>query len=760
MLGDDEDLSERRAPERVPAGPARGGAIMPVERGRGYGAYEWFGDDVREESSIDVQKYLRVLRKHWLVILAVLVLALAAGVIKTLLTTPIYTASATLQIDREAAEIGGYKTVEQREFGSDDEFFQTQHALLKSRELATRTVDENDLPNNQQVLNAFGLGKPGKDGRRPSTTAVRNQLINIVQGNVNVFQVARSRLIRVTFDSPNAQTSAQLVNLVGNTFIKWNLDRRFRASDYSRNFLQEAITTEQAKFEAAQRQLADTAEKNQIINIGGTGLGEKGATASASTTLVGANLMTANAQLAAAVANKITAEQRYVASQQPNALIPEILNNVTIQTYKTSYATLASEYRQKGMIFRENYPEMVALKARMEELEGAIAAATNEVRGSLKSAYEQAVNEEAQAKENVDKIQRSFLSQNRQGIEFGIQKMAADTSQAQYENLLAQSRETSIAGAITKNNITMVDEAQTPNFPSKPAPKKNLLAAGLIGLALGIAMAFLLEYLDESIRMPEDVERKLGLPLLGTIPKLERGMTPGGAIADVRSAFSESYYSVRTALQFSTEEGLPSSLLVTSARPSEGKSTSAVAIAQNFARLGLRVLLIDGDLRNPSLHRVLQIENTAGLSNYLTGGMPLARVVQPTATACLSFIPCGPLPPNPAELLAGSRVEMLLREARGMFDCVVVDGPPIMGLADGPLLASVVSGTMIVIEAGGTGRNLARVAVRRLNVGAPRILGVLLTKFDAKKSSYGYGYGYGYAYDYAYGSKPQIKGGT
>jgi capsular exopolysaccharide synthesis family protein len=282
-----------------------------------------------------------------------------------------------------------------------------------------------------------------------------------------------------------------------------------------------------------------------------------------------------------------------------------------------------------------------------------------------------------------------------------------------------------------------------------------MITALFLGLVIGVGIAFLIETLDESVRSPEDVEKKVGLPLLGTIPKLEKGTTPIVALADVRSNFSEAYYSVRTALQFSTNDGAPSSIVVTSARPSEGKSTSSTAIAQNFARLGSRVLLIDSDLRNPSLHKVLNAENTQGFSNYLTGHMSLEQLAQQTSVPGLSFIPCGPMPPNPAELLGSAKLEAMLREARAQYDLVLIDAPPVMGLADAPLLASAAAGTLLVMEAGGTGRKLAKAAIRRLAVGNARILGILLTKFDARKSSYGYGYGY--AYEYEYGSRPAIK---
>jgi capsular exopolysaccharide synthesis family protein len=286
----------------------------------------------------------------------------------------------------------------------------------------------------------------------------------------------------------------------------------------------------------------------------------------------------------------------------------------------------------------------------------------------------------------------------------------------------------------------------------------NMVLAALLGLGLGGLAALVLEALDETLATPDDVEKKLGVPVLGVTPFLEKGETPLEALADIRSGFSEAYYSLRTALQFSTPDGAPSSLLVTSARPAEGKSTTAYAIALNLARVGKRVLLVDGDLRNPSMHRVVGIENERGMSNLLSGSADLAGVVKPTRHENLFFIPCGPLPPNPAELWGGDRLRQFLAETRNNFDHVVIDGPPVLGFADSPMLAAAVNGVLFALESRGTRRGQARGALKRLQVGRAHLLGAVLTKFSTKSAAYGYG-GYDYAYDYHYGAEPEAKAG-
>jgi capsular exopolysaccharide synthesis family protein len=263
-------------------------------------------------------------------------------------------------------------------------------------------------------------------------------------------------------------------------------------------------------------------------------------------------------------------------------------------------------------------------------------------------------------------------------------------------------------------------------------------------------LAFLLEALDQAIRRPADVEAKLGLPVLGAIPLLDKGIQPLEALGDVRSAFSEAYFSIRSVLGFSTKDGVPKILSITSARPEEGKSTTAFALARGFARLGMRVLLIDLDLRNPSLHKVVGADNRRGASSLLTGALRLDDAIQRTNWECLFVVTSGPLPPSPAELLTGPRLRAVLSEASGLYDMVIIDGPPVMGLADAPLIASVATGAIVTIEAGRTTRAQAQAAVRRLRQANAHLLGVVLTKFDPRGQGAGYGYGYGYSYEYDY----------
>jgi capsular exopolysaccharide synthesis family protein len=274
----------------------------------------------------------------------------------------------------------------------------------------------------------------------------------------------------------------------------------------------------------------------------------------------------------------------------------------------------------------------------------------------------------------------------------------------------------------------------------------NVLIGLVLGLILGGLAAFVLEQLEEAAVLPADFQRKLGIPLLGATPKLSSAGEVQEALLESKSPLSESYFSILTSIQFSTSHGAPSSLLLTSSQPREGKSTTSLALAQGLAAVGAKVLLIDADMRNPSMHKALGRPLGAGLSNLLTGNEQFDQLVQETPTSNLWLMMAGLVPPNPAELLSTDAFAQVLAKARSQFDHVVIDGPPILGLADAPLLARAVEGTVVVLESGRTRATQARHAIDRLLAVRANVLGAILSKFDMQNAGYGYGYGYDYGY--------------
>ncbi|NBB51071.1 polysaccharide biosynthesis tyrosine autokinase [Rhizobium sp. CRIBSB] len=726
-----------------------------VRRGPGSGSD--FGNAVPRADDgageFDLARYMRLAIKHRILIAGTTLAAIVIGLTITLLMTPIFTAASTIQIDREGARVLDKDTdvLASETQIQGEEFYNTQYGLLRSRSLAERVIDTMGLANSDAFLETMEVTPPDpEEGTAAERIAARRELVlGVVMANLGISPVAGSRLVMIEFNSPDPALSARVANSFAENFIQASLDRRFESTSYVRDFLEERIAQTKSKLEETERQLVDYASQQQIINL------RDQSDSSNQESLASRNLGTLNGSLAAAQAARIAAEERWrTASSTPLLSLPAVLENGAVQRLSEEKARLESEYQQKLSIYQPDYPEMRQLRARITELDRGILEIAGTIRNSIRSEYQTAANEERALLAQVNGLKGDVLDLRDRSIQYNILQREIDTSRTLYDGLLQRYKEVGAAGGVTVNNVSIIDRAEPPTAPSSPNMLLNLVIATLLGGALGVLGALLFEALDETLATPEDIEQKLGLPVLGVVPLLERDEKPAAALADVRSGFSEAYYSLRTALQFSTRNGAPASLVVTSSKPGEGKSTSAFAVALNLARVGKRVLLADGDLRNPSLHRVLGLDNSQGFSNLLAGSGDLQSLAIDSGYKSLAFLPCGPLPPNPAELWGSDRLTSLIAEATAHYDHIVIDGPPVLGFADAPLLAAAVEGTLFVVESRSTRRAQARGAIRRLSIGSGRILGVVFTKFNAKAASYG---GYDYAYDYNYGMEERRR---
>lgn len=718
--------------------------------------YDHFGEPVEREVELDLAKYWAMLMKHRLLIAGSVLAAVVIGLVITLLTPPTYTAAATVQIDREATRV-----LDSEETGAADlrfsmEFFQTQYGLIRSRSLAERVIDSLGLASSDVFIEQMGGEFEARDGETAAQQMARRRemIIDLIADGLGVSSQRDSRLVEITFSSPSAAVSARMANAIAENYIQSNLDRKFDASLYVREFLEERIAETKAKLEATERQLVQYADDQQIIRLEDSTSAGTGAQRS----LAANSLSTINEALSQARVDRISAEERWRQARGASLMsIPEVIASPAIQAMVAQRVAVEAEYQQKSSVLQADYPEMVELQNRIDELDNQIRSLAVSIRDGIRAQYEIALNQERALQSRVNGLSTDVLDLSDRSVEYNILLRELDTSRQLYDGLLQRYKEVGVTGGVTANNVSLIDRAIAPKTPSSPKLPLNLALAFVLGLGLGVVAAFLIEALDDSITTPGDVEEKLGLPGLGNIPLLAKDEDAISALRDVRSPFSEAYYSLRTALQFTTSHGAPKSLLLTSARPGEGKSTTAFATALNLSRTGKRVLLVDGDLRNPSMHRVLEMDNSQGMSNFLSGSAELQGVVRKTPFTTLDFIPCGPLPPNPAELWSGDRLQVLLDQALAVYDHVVIDGPPVLGFADAPLLSSSVEGTLFVLESRGTGRRQALGALRRLNFSRARVLGAVLTKFQASKTRND---GYDYSYDYDYGAKSssEVKG--
>ena len=752
--GDRDRLPARQDPDvpRMPANYRGGAGALSVD----------LLDDRREADSdeIDLLAYWHILVKRRRLIASVLAGVVALALLLTLMTQPLYRASALMQVEKEGPPIVATQVAMPSYSGWDPEFLNTQYELLRSRALAERVANEmNMTAETLEGLNdpgwmgrVIGLLRPApqakaEDANRPqSSETLLKQATGVIQGGLSVDPVKESRLVRLSFDSPDPAFSARAVNAVAEGFIASSLERRMGTTSYAKTYLEDQLQQTKGKLEDAERKLVEFAQKEGLVNTGAEG-----------TSLATQNLTELNGLLAAAQSDRIRAQARWRQASS-GAMASDMLASSSVGALQQQRAALQGQYQQKLAVFKADYPEMVQLKAQLDAVNREIGAELGRLRASVKAEYAAASANEGMLKAQIANLRGEALDTDSRSIQYNILKREADTNRQMYDSLLQRFKEVGAAGDVRTNNITIVDRAQG-GFRFKPNLVMNLLMGLLVGLLLGVLLAFVLEFLDDTLKTPEDVEQKLKLAVLGLIPKLGPKQNLSEASADPRSTFSEAYRSVRTALQFATDHGVPRSLLITSPSASEGKSTTALALARNFAQLGKRVLLIEADLRNPSLHRMLGIKGDAGLSNLLSGSSRLAEVTLATDEERLSVILAGPLPPNPAELLSGSKFVSMLTVACERYDQVIVDGPPVLGLADSPILANAVEGTLLVITSGKTRITTAQQALKRLLAARARIVGALLTKYDAKTAGYGQGYQYNYDGYYAHGGKPRLTKG-
>ena len=722
--------------------------------------YPYYGPQIEAEPGFDIFHYLRIAIKYrWLICGTTLSAFILAAVI-TLVMTPIYRATASLQIDRETIkvlEVGVIQMPEEK--GRAQEFDQTQYELLTSRSLAERVVTtlglvddarftQSSQPSLRSLIKKLIFGTEGR-GAKPAIEARLNQTVSRLRASITVTPVRDSRVVRITASHPDPEIAQRIANGYADVFIANSLDRRFEANSYARKFLEERLEQLKVRLEESEKQLVKYADEKGIIS-----LGDK-------QSLADADLEAINNKLAELRNERIKQELLWKQAEAAEGVsLKEILESKTVQENRRLRTELSADYQQKLGLYKPAYPAMVQLRNQIKELDHQLDLEIKAIKTSIRTSYEGALKAEELLKGQLEAGKSTVVDQRNRSIQYNILQREVDTNRTLYDGLLQRYKEIGIAGGVGTNNVSIVDRASIPGAPSSPRVKYNLIIGLLLGLIIGVLAALGLDYIDDSFKVPEDIERETGMSVIGVVPRPKLGRTIEAELADPQSGVSEAFRSLRTGLQFASSEGLPKSLLVTSSKPSEGKSTTTLSLARSLASIGLNVLLIDADLRNARLHKRLRCSNESGLSNYLTGAMLPEQVVQGTDQQTLAFMASGPLPPNPAELLSGSRFTSLLTLASQAFDIVIIDAPPVMGLADAPLLASAAQATLLVVAAHETRRSALKVAIKRLQLARANLLGAMLNKFDSRQPGYGYGYGYG-EYDYhTYGAKqlPSAKG--
>lgn len=696
-----------------------------------------------------IQQYLRIALRWRYVVGGVVAACVVIGLITTLLMTPKYTAATTVEIARESSKLTDFQGVERETSVADQEFYQTQYGLLRSRLLSERVATELKLVDDPRFFEMFGTAKSSSAFQLVGNRyiAAGRDIRKRVAGetllrSIDISPTRLSRLVTIGFTSSDPSFSAKIANAWAVNFIQTNLERKIQATAYGRDLLQQQLAQLKERLDGSQRQLVAYASAQRIINLPAQSAGDGKTTAERS--IVADDLAALNTALSQATADRIQAEARYQQAGRAGASA-EALRNQAINNLRQKRAELAAEYQRLMTQFEPGYPAAKAIQSQIDQLDRSIGREESRVSGSLLAEYREAQGRENALQGKVDQLKTSYLDLRRRSIQYNIYQQEVDTNRALYDGLLQRFKEIGVAGGVGVNNIAVVDPADIPQKPSSPRLLVNLAVSLLLGLGLGAGIAFALEQMDEAIADPTEVQRRLGLPLLGSVPKVD-GATPKEALLDRKSELVDAYIAVQTNLAFTTEHGVPRSFAVTSTRPGEGKSTTSLALATTLTRATRKVILVDGDMRSPSVHHLGGVSHDHGLSNFLSGEDNIDSLTFEMSDLGFTAMSAGPIPPNAAELLTGARLPLLISRLLDTYDHVVIDSPPVMGLADAPLIASRVEGVIYAVESHGIRSSLVKTAIARLSSANARIFGGVLTKFEARKAHYGYGYEYGYNY--------------
>jgi len=703
------------------------------------------------QERLDLKTIWRVLARHRRLILGLTALCTVAASLYTLRITPQYESKVMLQIDRAAQKVVGFNTEFEVEEGPLSEQLQlrTQVELLKSRSLAQRVIDEMGLyrsspaaPAPPAVAEGAGVATP--EGPLDKATALlggwlarlhallapappseatlnRASALAQFQESLSVEPIRNSRLVQISVRNADPELAAGIANTTARTFLATHIERKLESSLYARQFLEEQISQTKAKLEESERIINTYAKKNEILN-----LGEKGSAA----TQTFVDFSTA---LARAEQDRIKAETLYNQVRQNPESAPQAVVNEAIRAYKEQRARLEAEYAKNRSIFKPDYPAMVAARAQIAELDGRIDTEVNNILSSIQGQYLAAKKAEDQLRAKVASTRAEVLSVQDRSVDMNLLARELDTNRQVYDSLLQRLKEVSVTAGLTTNNVSIVDRAAVPLFPASPNLKLNVGLGLLAGLFLGLLAAMLREQMDDSVKNANELETRYRLPLLGLIPftRPPRGRKEAVALLahhEPRGTFAESYRSLRTALQFSTADGAPERFMVTSCGKNEGKSTTALALAINFAQLGQRVLLIDADMRKGGMHSLLKLPNDSGLSSFLSEDLDSAMLIRETPVNNLGLITAGPVPPDPVELLMGPRLGLLLDEAKALgYEQIVIDGPPLLGISDAIVLGNQVQNIVLTVKAGVTRKDSLKDALRRLRTAGLSPMGVVFT---------------------------------
>lgn len=721
------------------------------------------------EPEVHLLDRLGVLYRYRRIVGTVFGLVMIGAVVQTYTTVPLYRATARVQIEEERPPIAGFADASVAVYQDPEVYRNTQYAILRGRDLARKVVRRLDLAN-QPAFRA-ALQRPSgvraalsslrsrvaaavevflsrstspKEEPLPDESAAESALVSAFLAGVRVEPEPLSQIVNVSYVFPDAQFAALAANTLAETYVEQNLELKQEATRKTLEWLAAQIAEQERKVQESEQALATYRERQNALSLGDVNV-------------VANRLNYFNDQVSRARALRVQKETLYtqikgLRADDPAAdTYPVIAQNGAIQRIRMELQKLEQDRRELSQRYGELHPEMKKNQAAIEDARNRLQAEVAKVVESVRQDYESALQEERRLEAQYAAVEREATELNRKSIDYSVLENQAKTNREIYQRLLQQQQELQVASNNKANNVRLVDRAEVPAAPFTPDVPRNLLVALAIGLTLGIALAFGLDYLDDTIKTPEDITRRLNIPFLGLVPAVRGDKLPVLS-GPVPHDFGEAYRALRTSLVFTSGGDRTRVVVVTSAQPLEGKTTTACNLAIVLALGGSRVLLVDADMRRPGVHRALRVQNTVGLSHLLVGQARVREAIQRTDDPNLYVLTAGRTPPNPSELLASDRMKHLLENlATGPFDWVIIDTPPVLAVTDAVILTPLVSGVVFVLGAEMTRRRLAQRAVEMLSVNKPHVVGAVLNRVNFERHKYYYSRYYGYQYKSYYG---------
>ena len=710
--------------------------------------------------------YLLILRKHQWLIVSFMLAVVTIVSIATFRMQPVYVATTRIELGRENANILPFQGADSYDYMLDlENYIETQSKILTSETLALQTIRTGVLTGQPQFQNsdpsseAIATGSLANQKRPPELAAFL--------GGLSVRRVPNSRLMDISFEATSPELAAQVVNAHIRNYIDQNRRSHYDATTAATTWLTDQLDELKIRVKNSEDARLDYERKNQIWE-----LDDK-------QNLTTQRLSEISRQLIEAQGDRMRKQSLFEFAKQGDAdLVPQIRDSAGVQDLLRKRSDLNSQYTEAINQYGPNFPKVQRLQSQLKEIDQNLDREKRAVLVRLGSEYHEAQQREELLTRTLDQQKTEANLMSARMVQYNILKRDAEADKALYDGLLTKLKEAGISAALQSSNIRVVDPAMIPSFPSRPAKARNVALAFLVGLVGGIGLAILREYMDNTVKTPDDVETLARLPSLAVVPAFEDSKHEGRRTKSLKEAIgnghsrpvelvaqhlpksqmSEAFRALRTALLLSQAGRPPQVILVTSGLPREGKTTAAANLAVTLAQLGDRTLLIDADLRKPGIGRLLNMNGGkhAGLSSYLAGVSSLDLVtVQHPSVPNLSAIPTGPLPPNPADLLSSHRLADAIAQLRAKFKFIVIDTPPVMAATDAVILSVQADGVLLVVRSGETPKE-AFTRTRDLLVSVKcRLLGVVLNAVNSHAPDYYYSYRY-YPYSYGYGPQESV----